>query len=67
MLTYFYQFDEWVELNKPNNYIDVMVNVEKRETFKRDLTDEKLDSSVLIEDVEEVIKRHVSKRSAEEG
>ena len=61
------QLNEWVELNRPADYVDVMVNLEKKERFTRAVEEAGIVSSVLIEDVQERIKRHVTmnKRSAD--
>ncbi|XP_063683728.1 carboxypeptidase B-like [Bolinopsis microptera] len=64
-----YELNEWAELNRPDGYVDVMVNLEKKERFTRAIEDAGIVSSVMIEDVEERIKRHVTmkKRSANDN
>lgn len=65
-----HELSEWVELNRPNGYVDVMVNLEKKEVFKRAVEDAGIATDVMIRDVEDVIKRHavkIEKRSADDG
>ena len=56
-----------MELNRPRRYVDVMVHPEASSRFTRDVAAAGIETSVMIEDVEDVIKRHVvrDRRSAD--
>lgn len=57
----FLQNDDWVEMNKHQKYVDVMVKSEKQESFRRALRDAGVSHSPFIDDVGEKIKRHISR------
>jgi len=57
---------EWVEVNRARRYVDVMVHPDKKEPLIRALREAHIDMNVMIEDVQEIIKRHIllQKRSS---
>jgi hypothetical protein len=60
------QLNEWMELSRPNGYVDVMVNPAAKERFTRAVKDAGIETTLMIRDVEDIIKRHAvrEKRSA---